>query len=77
MNIRTDDFRVREGDEVNLSKLPTVTDPIYGSAEDYQDLLAKHVIQLSHDHTASVMMAKTTGLMAWAMVACFVFRVLI
>src|ERR1700733_13570793 len=47
MNIRTDDFRVREGDEVNLSKLPTATDPIYGSTKDYQDLLAKHVTQLS------------------------------
>ena len=47
MNIRTDDFRVREGGEVNLSKLPTVTDPIYGSTEDYQDLLAKHITHLS------------------------------
>ena len=47
MNIRTDDFLVREGDEVNLSKLPTATDPIYGSTKGFQDLLAKHVTQLS------------------------------
>jgi polyphosphate kinase 2 (PPK2 family) len=30
-----------------LHKLPTVTDPVYGSTQDYQDLLAKHVLQLS------------------------------
>ena len=47
MNIRTDDFRVREGDEVKLHKLSTITDPIYGSTQDYEDLLAKHVAQLS------------------------------
>jgi PPK2 family polyphosphate:nucleotide phosphotransferase len=47
MKIRTNDFRVREGDEVKLHKLPTVTDPIYRSTEDYQDLLAQHVVQLS------------------------------
>jgi hypothetical protein len=44
VKIRTDDFRVREGDEVKLHKLATVTDPIYGSKQDYQDLLAKHVV---------------------------------
>ncbi len=44
MKIRTDDFRVREGDDVKLHKLPTVTDPVYGSTQDYQDLLAKHVL---------------------------------
>jgi polyphosphate kinase 2 (PPK2 family) len=47
VKIRTDDFRVREGDDVKLHKLPTVTDPVYGSTQDYQDLLAKHVLQLS------------------------------
>jgi hypothetical protein len=44
VKIRTDDFRVREGDDVKLHKLPTVTDPVYGSTQDYQDLLAKHVL---------------------------------
>lgn len=47
MKIRTDDFRVGEGDKVKLHKLPTITDPIYGSNEDYHDLLAKHVSELS------------------------------
>ncbi len=47
MKIRTGEFRVREGDEVKLHKLPTVTDPIYRSKDDYQDLLAKHVLKLS------------------------------
>ncbi len=42
MKIRTGEFRVREGDEVKLHKLPTVTDPIYRSKDGYQDLLAKH-----------------------------------
>ena len=47
MKIKTDDFRVREGDEVKLHKLATVTDPICGSKEGYRDLLAKHVLRLS------------------------------
>ena len=47
MRIRTDDFRVREGDDVKLHKLPTITEPICGSTKDYQRLLAKHVLQLS------------------------------
>ena len=47
MRIRTDDFRVREGDDVKLHKLPTIREPICGSTKDYQRLLAKHVLQLS------------------------------
>ncbi len=47
MKIRTDDFRVREGDDIKLHKLATITEPIYGSTKDYQELLAKHVLQLS------------------------------
>lgn len=47
MKIETDDFRVREGEEVDLHKRPTITDPVYQSTESYQDLLAKHVDQLS------------------------------
>jgi len=47
VKIKTDDFRVREGDDVKLHKLPTVTEPVYGSTKDYQDLLAKHVVELS------------------------------
>jgi PPK2 family polyphosphate:nucleotide phosphotransferase len=41
------DFRVREGDEVDLRKWPTVVEPVYESKEHYHKLLGKHVAQLS------------------------------
>jgi len=47
VKIRTDDFRVREGDDIKLHKLATITEPICESTKDYQELLAKHVLQLS------------------------------
>jgi PPK2 family polyphosphate:nucleotide phosphotransferase len=47
MKINPKDFRVREGDEVNLRKWPTIIDPICKSKERYQKLLASHVAQLS------------------------------
>ncbi|MGP0089843.1 MAG: ADP-polyphosphate phosphotransferase [Xanthobacteraceae bacterium] len=47
MKINSKDFRVREGDEVNLKKWPTNVEPVYKSKEDYQKLLAEHVAQLS------------------------------
>jgi len=47
MKIRSKDFRVREGDEVNLKKWPTKADPVYKSKEQYQKLLEEHVAQLS------------------------------
>jgi len=47
MNIKTDDFRVRHGEEVKLHKRPTLTDPVYKSTEDYHALLAAHVSELS------------------------------
>jgi PPK2 family polyphosphate:nucleotide phosphotransferase len=47
MKINSKDFRVREGDEVNLRKSPTIIDPICKSKERYQKLLASHVAQLS------------------------------
>jgi PPK2 family polyphosphate:nucleotide phosphotransferase len=47
MKINSEDFRVREGDEVNLKKWPTMADPVYGSKEEYQELLREHVAQLS------------------------------
>jgi len=46
MKINSKDFRVREGDEVNLRKWPTLIDPICKSKERYQKLLASHVAQL-------------------------------
>jgi len=60
MQIKSSDFRVREGAEVNLKKWPTRVDPVYQSSEQYQELLAKHGRALSEqqellyasDHTA-------------------------
>jgi PPK2 family polyphosphate:nucleotide phosphotransferase len=47
MKIHTKDFRVREGDEVDLEKWPTKVDPVCKSKEQYQELLEEHVAQLS------------------------------
>ncbi len=47
MKINSKDFRVREGDEVNLKKWPTMVDPAYKSKEQYEELLREHVAQLS------------------------------
>ena len=47
MKISSKDFRVREGDEVNLKKCPTKVDPVYKSKEQYKKLLEEHVAQLS------------------------------
>src|ERR1700693_2387000 len=47
MKISSKDFRVREGDEVNLKKWPTLVDPVYKSKEQYQELLGEHVAELS------------------------------
>ena len=47
MKIDAKDFRVREGDKVNLKKWPTQVNPIYNSKEQYQKLLEEHVAELS------------------------------
>ncbi len=47
MKINTADFRVREGDEVNLRKWPTKLEPFYKSKQQYRKLLRAHVAQLS------------------------------
>mgnify|MGYP001545803862 CR=1 FL=1 len=47
MKIHSDDFRVREGDDVDLKKWPTLVDPVYPSKEQYQKLLTDHVARLS------------------------------
>ena len=47
MKINSKDFRVREGDGVDLKKWPTKVDPVYKSKEEYQELLRGHVAQLS------------------------------
>ena len=47
MKINSKDFRVGEGDKVNLKKWPTSVDPVYKSKEQYQKLLGEHVAELS------------------------------
>jgi PPK2 family polyphosphate:nucleotide phosphotransferase len=47
MKINSKDFRVREGDKVNLRKWPTAVKPVYKSPDQYHKLLADHVAQLS------------------------------
>ena len=56
MKVSAKDFRVKEGDKVNLRKWPTNVDPMYMSKEHYKELLAEHVARLSalqHLHYAS------------------------
>jgi PPK2 family polyphosphate:nucleotide phosphotransferase len=47
MKINAKDFRVREGDEVDLKKWPTILEPGYKSKAQYQELLGEHVARLS------------------------------
>ncbi len=47
MKIDSNDFRVHEGDKVNLRKWHTLVAPVYKSKDQYQKLLAEHVAQLS------------------------------
>jgi PPK2 family polyphosphate:nucleotide phosphotransferase len=47
MKISSKEFRVREGDEVNLKKWPTTVKPVYKSKEQYEEILREHVAQLS------------------------------
>jgi PPK2 family polyphosphate:nucleotide phosphotransferase len=47
MHIDPDDYRVREGDEVDLGKWPTLVEPVYRTTAQYQDLLSRHVKALS------------------------------
>src|SRR6266478_2035427 len=47
MKVSATDFRVQQGDRVNLDKWPTAVEPIYESKKRYQKLLKKHVDELS------------------------------
>ena len=47
MKINAKDFRVQEGTKVKLKKWPTLVKPVYRSKEQYQELLGKHVGELS------------------------------
>jgi PPK2 family polyphosphate:nucleotide phosphotransferase len=47
MHLKSNDFRVREGEQVDLKEWPTRIDPVYASDDEYQKLLRKHVKALS------------------------------
>jgi PPK2 family polyphosphate:nucleotide phosphotransferase len=47
MKINSKDFRVKEGDDVDLGKWPTKAEPAYKSKDEYQKMLEEHVAQLS------------------------------
>jgi len=43
MKIDGKDFRVREGDSVDLGKWPTRIEPVYKSKSQYKKILTHHV----------------------------------
>ena len=47
MKINSGDFRVREGDKVDLRKWPTSVEPVCNSKKHYKELLEEHVEKLS------------------------------
>ena len=47
MKIKTDDYRVKHGEKVDLSKRPTDVKKLYASDDDYEKRLAGHVEKLS------------------------------
>jgi PPK2 family polyphosphate:nucleotide phosphotransferase len=47
MKIRSEDYRVREGERVRLKKWPTRVEPVYKSKDNYREMLAKHVERLA------------------------------
>lgn len=47
MKIKSEDFQVKEGDKVDLSKWPTRVKPVYKSTQDYAKLLSRQVSELS------------------------------
>jgi len=47
MKIHAKEFRVGEGDKIDLKKWPTIVEPVYKSKDQYRELLEKHVAQLS------------------------------
>jgi polyphosphate kinase 2 (PPK2 family) len=65
MKIHSKDFRVREGDDVDLKKWPTKVDPVYKSKEQYQELLTdngtrivKFFLHLSKDEQRKRFLAR-------------------
>ena len=48
MPIHIEDYRVKQGQKIDLKKWPTVVKPYYHSDNDSEDILAKHIDQLRH-----------------------------
>ncbi len=56
IEISSKDFRAPHGKKIKLSDWPTIVKPVYTSKDEYQELLEKHVAELSslqHLHYAS------------------------
>jgi PPK2 family polyphosphate:nucleotide phosphotransferase len=47
VRIKLNDFQVKEGQKVELSKLPTKIEPFYSSKDHYKDILVRHIDELS------------------------------
>jgi PPK2 family polyphosphate:nucleotide phosphotransferase len=47
MKVHIEDFRVAEGDDVDLETWPTKIEPLHKSRDKYKEVLQKHVEQLS------------------------------
>ncbi len=47
MKIHPGQFRIHDGESVDLGKRPTRIDPVYGSKKEYHKLLDEHVTRLS------------------------------
>jgi PPK2 family polyphosphate:nucleotide phosphotransferase len=47
LKLKSKEFRVQEGDKVDLGKWPATVEPVYRSKEHYHELLAEHVAKLS------------------------------
>ena len=47
MHFDHDALKVHEGEKVNLGKRPTIVEPVYRSRQEYKEMLADHVEQLS------------------------------
>ena len=60
--IHADEFRVRAGKKIDLSKWPTRVKPVYSSKEEYKALLAEHIEKLSARQPTAI--SKANG--AWA-----------
>ena len=69
MKVDTDQFRVREGDKVDLAKWQTRVKPLFEEKAEYLDYLKKQVGELKHkidegERTATTLVARKNAAMA-------------